>query len=179
MRIFQYIKRSQHLVLEYSGKDSLNGFTDANWAREADRRSVGGYVFMLAGGAISWSSKRQNTVATSSCEAEYIAASEASKEAIWLQRLLDHFGHKIPQVPLQIDNQSAIQLAKNPMSHARSKHIEVRWHFIREKVEEGLIKVQFVGTNDQVADGLTKPLVGEKLSKFVSNIGLRTSSASI
>jgi hypothetical protein len=99
-------------------------------------------------------------VATSGCKVEYIATTEASKEAIWIQHLLDY---KIPEVP--ITNQSAIQFAKNPISHAHSKHIEAQWHFIREKVEEGLVKVQFVGTNDQVADGLTKPLVGEKTSR--------------
>ena len=171
-RIFRYLKQRPHLGLVYRNEDLL-GYTDANWARDNDRKSTGGYLYKLGGAAISWSSKRQNTIALSSCEAEYMAASEAAKEALWMRRLLNELGYAGPQqVIIQADNKSAIALAENPMHHGRTKHIEIRYHFIREKVTEGHIKLSFVPTKDEAADGLTKPLTGEAFSKFIKELGL-------
>ena len=171
-RIFRYLKQNSTLGLTY-GTEELLGYTDANWARDNDRKSTGGYLYKLGGAAISWSSKRQNTIALSSCEAEYMAASEAAKEALWMRRLLNEFGYQGPQqVTIQADNKSAISLAENPMHHGRTKHIEIRYHFIREKVSEGLIKLTFVPTKEEAADGLTKPLGGEAFTKFIRDLGL-------
>ncbi len=174
-RIFRYLKQHPDLGLVYRDEELL-GYTDANWARDNDRKSTGGYLYKLGGAAISWSSKRQNTIALSSCEAEYMAASEAAKEALWMRRLLNEFGYGGPQqVTIQADNQSAIALAENPMHHGRTKHIEIRYHFIREKVTEGLIKLAFVPTGEEAADGLTKPLAGEAFTKFLRELGLEES----
>ena len=105
-----------------------------------------------------------------------MAASEAAKEALWTRRLLNEFGYGGPQqVTIQADNQSAIALAENPMHHGRTKHIEIRYHFIREKVTEGLIKLAFVPTGEEAADGLTKPLAGEAFTKFLRELGLEES----
>ena len=173
-RIFRYLKTRPNLGLIYRNEELL-GYTDANWARDNDRKSTGGYLYKLGGAAISWSSKRQNTIALSSCEAEYMAATEAAKEALWIRRLLNEFGYEGPkQVTIQADNKSAIALAENPMHHGRTKHIEIRHHFIREKVTEGLIKLAFVPTKEEAADGLTKPLNGEGFTKFLNDLGLET-----
>lgn len=116
-RIFRYLKKFSNLGLVYRN-EGLIGYADANWARDNDRKSTGGYLYKLGGAAISWSSKRQNTIALSSCEAEYMATSEAAKEALWMRRLLDHFDYKGPrQIIIHADNKSAIALAENPMHH--------------------------------------------------------------
>jgi hypothetical protein len=130
---------------------------------DPDRRSIGGYIFKLGGAAISWSSKCQATVSFSTCKAEYIAQSEAAKEAIWLRRLLTELGYPVDTVALKADNRGAIALGSDPLNHSHSKHIDVRWHFVREKVTEGLIKLEYTSIADMVADSCTKPPVGLKL----------------
>jgi transposase InsO family protein len=154
----------------------LHGYVDASYAQNlVDRRSTTGYVFMLGNGAISWTSKRQPTVALSSCEAEYMAETQAAKEAIWLRRLLLELGHTGPDVQtIQIyaDNQGSIALAKNPEYHARTKHIDTQWHFVREQVGLGTIKLTYIPTTEQLADGLTKALGGPEFQKFVRGLGL-------
>ena len=138
-------------------------------------RSTAGYVFLLAGGAISWSSKRQQTVAVSSTEAEYMAATHASKEALWLKRFVSDLGWEQSTVKVFCDNQSALKMMKNPTYHARTKHISVQYHFIRELIEAKELAFQFVGTNLQCADFLTKGVTREKLELFRFEVGLRTS----
>ncbi len=147
------------------------------------RRSTSGYVFNVGSAAISWSSKRQATVALSSCEAEYMGQTQATKEAIWLRRLMEelngHLGGEGTAVkgdPCAVvifsDNQGAIALAKNPTHHARTKHIDLQQHFVREKVAEGHIQLDYVPTGDMVADGLTKPLAKDKFIQFRNALGL-------
>ena len=140
------------------------GYTDADWAGDPDtRRSTSGYLFNLGSAAISWSSKRQATVSLSSCEAEYMGETQATKEAMWLRRLMEELicdEIKKPTI-LLADNQGAIALAKNASQHGRTKHIDIQQHFVREKQSEGYIDVQFIPTKDELADGLTKPLAGE------------------
>jgi hypothetical protein len=148
---------------------------DADWGSDVnDRKSTSGYAFTLAGGAISWSSKKQSAVALSSTEAEYIAGAHAAKEAIWLGRLFN--GLQQPStfpIPLYIDNQSAIAIARNPEFHDRTKHIDIRYHFLRHKVESGELVLDYLPTADQPADILTKGLAREKHDKFAEALGLR------
>lgn len=114
------------------------GYTDADGMSQEDRRAVSGYAFMLDGGAISWSSKRQELVSLSTTEAEYVAATHAAKEALWLRSLVGElFGAMADPLTLFSDNQSAIAIAKNPQYHARTKHIDIRFHFIRWVIEDG------------------------------------------
>uniref|UniRef100_A0ACD5Y6T1 Uncharacterized protein n=1 Tax=Avena sativa TaxID=4498 RepID=A0ACD5Y6T1_AVESA len=162
--ILRYVSGTLNLGLVYHREKErnmqLSGFSDSDMAGDVDdRKSTTGVIFYLGSSPVSWLSQKQKVVALSSCEAEYIAATTAACQGIWLGRLLaDLTGSEFEQITLNIDNQSAISLCKNPVFHERSKHIETRYHFIREKVEEGVVAVEYIGTNDQLADILTKPL---------------------
>jgi hypothetical protein len=136
-----------------------------------DRKSVSGYVFLLAGAPISWKSKSQSSVALSSCEAEYMAASSAAQEAIHLRRLLASVGQIIKGASILLeDNQGCIALANNPVHHNRSKHIDLRAHCIREKVTEGVVDLKYVPTSEQLADILTKPLGPVKYAQLRASL---------
>jgi len=152
----------------------LTGFVDADWANKlSDRSSTSEYVYQLAGGAISWSSKKQSLIALLSTEAKYIVGAHTTKKAIWLRWLLAEIGlpDDDPTI-LQMDSQSAIAIMKNPQFHNRTKHIEVRHHFLCRQVEEEKIELNYVPTNDQVADTLTKGLNWEKHMKFAKEMEL-------
>jgi hypothetical protein len=153
----------------------LAGYTNADWAGDAaDRRYTSGYAFTLGSAAIAWSSKKQPTVALSSTEAEYRGAAVATCEAVWLKRLLKDLHEEVsdPTV-IYSDNLSSIQLAKNPVFHARTKHIEVHYHFVRERVLSGEVQLQYIPTDRQTADIFTKPLGLDKLRQFSGALGLR------
>ena len=151
---------------------NLHGYTDSDYAGDKEtRRSTSGYCFLAAGGLISWKSARQTGVTLSSTEAEYYAMTTAAKEAIWIQRLFKGLHYKaqdLKPMTLYGDNQGALALAQNPVYHQRTKHIEVQWHFIREKVEEGTIQLVYKTTADMLADGLTKPLSPANHLKFLN-----------
>ncbi|KAL3849434.1 hypothetical protein ACJIZ3_011316 [Penstemon smallii] len=158
-RILRYIKGTSNAALYFAG--------------DLDKsKSTTGYVFTLAGGAVSWVSKLQSIVATSTTEAEYVAATQASKKAIWLQMLLEEIEHKQENIALFCDSQSALHLAKNPAFHSKTKHIRVQYHFVREKVEEGSVGFQKIHTEDNLADVLTEPLNRDKFIWCRSSIGL-------
>ena len=175
--IFRYLKGSLHLKLTFRGalKD-LTGYTDSDWSGCQDtRRSTSGYIFMIGSAVVSWSAKRQATVALSSCESEYIGYTQAAKEAIWLRMLLQQLDAAPDQLAATViwaDNQGAIAMAKNPKFHARCKHIATQHHFVREKVESGEIDLQYVCTKEQIADGLTKPLGRVLFTEFRERLGL-------
>jgi len=175
-RVCRYLKGTQDLELVFRGDlCPLSGYTDADWAGDtATRRSTSGYIFNLGSGAISWSSKRQPVVALSSCESEYMGETQATKEAIWLRRLLAGLlGHEEPMATVIFgDNQGAIALAKNPQFHARTKHIDIQHHFVREKQAEGEVDVQYTPTERQIADGLTKALPKDVFEAFRKALGL-------
>ena len=176
-RIFRYLRGTVDLKLVYSktGNQMLNGFTDADWASDVDkRRSCTGYVFKMCNGAISWNSKRQPTVALSSTEAEYMALSSALQEAMWLKQFGQDFDVEIKQLPVEIgcDNQSAIKLAESDGYRARSKHIDVRHHYIREKVNDSTIRINHVPTDQMVADNLTKAVPLIKHSFCTQGMGI-------
>jgi hypothetical protein len=135
--------------------------------------STGGYVSMMGSAAVDWSCKLQSLVALSSTEAEYIAGLEAGKQIKWMRNLLGEFGYKFnsPSI-LYLDNQSAISVAKNPEHHGRMKHLDLRFHWLRDNVEAGMIIPKHVGTADMVADILTKPLQRLKHDKCRIGLGL-------
>ncbi|CAL1375783.1 unnamed protein product [Linum trigynum] len=169
-RILRYLQGTKKLGLTYKkeAESKLTGYTDSDWAGSLDdRKSTSGYIFCLGSKPISWSSKKQKTVALSSAEAEYIAATDAACEAVWLKRLISDLqqNENGPTI-IHCDNMSAIAMTKNPVFHARSKHIELRHHFIRDLVNEGLIVMEFINTDDQPADILTKAVTREKFEKF-------------
>ena len=168
------------MVLNYQKTDgsTLSGYSDANWAGDLnDRHSTSGNVFFLANGAISWLSKKQATVALSTAESEYIALSQAAQEAIWLRRLLQDIGMKF-ESPTQVneDNQGAIAMAKNPVAHARTKHIDIRYHFVREAIQDKEIVVKYIPTHEMIADILTKALPRQQFVKLMYLMGLDKSN---
>jgi hypothetical protein len=171
-RVLRYLNGTKDHGIQYLRTQalSLHGYSDADWAGSVDdRRSTTGFVFNLGPGPISWQSKKQPTVALSSTEAEYRASATATCEAVWLKQILSDLGGLSSQpIPIYSDNQSSIQLAKNPVFHARTKHIEVHYHFIREQIQNRSIALSYVSTNDQVADIFTKPLIQQKFLHFKS-----------
>jgi hypothetical protein len=143
----------------------IHDFMDVNWAGELDhRRSISGYVFNLFGGAINWMSKRQTVVALSTTKDEYMVATHASKEAIWLQRSCLGIGLVQEAVRIDCDSQSAIFLAKNLTYHSKTKHIGIQYHFVRDMVEEKKVLLMKVDTLKNVADSLTKSVSTKKFS---------------
>jgi len=168
--ILRYIKHTLQCGIFYEAKNQLqvHGYTDANWVDNvSNRRSTSGFMFSFGNGAVSWSSKKQPTVALSSTEAEYKGAIIAACEIVWLQKLLSNLGQSVDAlVVIYCDNISSILFANNPIYHARTKHIEVHYHFIREKVLAKEIDFIHVSTEDQVADIFTKALGIDKLRKF-------------
>ncbi|KAL1188988.1 Retrovirus-related Pol polyprotein from transposon TNT 1-94 [Cardamine amara subsp. amara] len=177
--ILKYLRNTKDKFLVYGGSDELvvSGFTDASFQTDKDDfGSQSGYVFCLNGGAISWKSSKQSTVADSKTEAEYIAASEAAKEAVWIKKFMSELG-VIPSVSepvvLYCDNNGVIAQAKEPRSHQKSKHIERRYHLIRDIIDRGDVKISRVPTDENVADPLTKPLPRPKHESHVAAIGIR------
>jgi hypothetical protein len=160
---------------------SLVGYTNSDWAGcVADRKSTSGCCLSLGSGLVCWFSRKQKSVALSSAEVEYMAASQANCEAIWLRKMLvDLFGQEMPPTVIHCDNQSCIKLSKNPVFHDRSKHIEIKYHFIRDWVQRGAVQLQYVSTDDQVADILTKALPRHKHVYFRDKMGLLRNTSSI
>ncbi len=165
-----------HCGIFYEAKSQLqvHGYTDADWAGNvSDRRSTSGFLFSFRSGAVSWSSKKQPTVALSSTKAKYRGATIVACEVVWLQKLLTDLGLSVnAHVVIYCDNISSILLANNPIYHAKTKHVEVHYHFIREKVLAKEIDLIHVSTEDQVADISTKALGTDKLKKFRKMLGV-------
>jgi Reverse transcriptase (RNA-dependent DNA polymerase)/GAG-pre-integrase domain len=177
--VFRYLVNTLELGIVYSKHDrrDLHAYTDADWAGSTligDSKSTSGYVVMLAGGPIAWSSRRQATVATSSTYSEYVGQANAIKQACHLIQFLGEV-YRLPNLPLKIyaDNQGAQALARNPEFHAKAKHIQLSMHFQREKVENGQVELVHVATEEQAADGLTKPLNQAKFKRFVGLLNLQ------
>eukprot|EP00253_Pinus_taeda_P029053 PITA_29053 len=146
----------------------LVGVIDSDWAGDPDdRKSTAGYVFTLGSGPITLACKKQSAICLSSAEAEYRGAVEASKEALWLCQILSKFGFQ-QQHPTRLwcDNQSAIQLLKDPVQHQRNKHIELHMHFIKKLIHDHVLEVQYCSTDDQVIDIFTKALTEAKFTKL-------------
>ena len=176
-RILRYIRGTVSLGLFYSETHEykLVGYSDSDWCGDIDdRKSTSGYVFYMGDTAFTWVSKKQPIVTLSTCEAEYVAASWCVCHAIWLRNLLCEL--KLQQneaTEIRVDNKSAIELAKNPVHHERSKHIDVRFHFIREHVKKGKVRLSHVASRDQVADIFTKPLPTALFENCKKMIGMK------
>jgi hypothetical protein len=139
-----------------------------------DRKAISGYAFLLDGGAVSWSSKKQEIIALSTTEAEYMATTHAAKEALWLRSLIGEiFGKFAGPTTLYGDNQGAIALTRDHQYHARTKHIDIHFHFIRWIVAKGKLKLVYCPTENMIADTLTKALPSMKVKHFAYSLGLR------
>jgi hypothetical protein len=215
-RVIRYIKQTSDVGILYDSSSlDPEGFpeavcyTDLDWAADrTDWKSTSGYVFLLLGGAVSWKSKKQGVVATSTAEAEYVALSEATKESIWINRLLreiktrsvekykfdeklyhdeetraqwepttsstpqEAFPRETKAQVIFADNQSCIRISENPRDHARTKHIDIRYHFIRHAVYNGLVEVKHIPTAEMTADILTKSLPRDSHWRHLKGMGL-------
>ena len=174
-RIFRYVKGTIDYALKYGkNENDLVGYSDADWAGDQEsRRSTSGNLFILSNGAVSWLSKRQSTVSLSTTEAEYVSLSSAAQEAIWLRRLLAELGlNELEPTTIREDNQGAIAIAKNPVSHSRTKHIDIKYHFIRDVVINKTVVLEYCGTEDMLADILTKALCKERFELLRKGLGI-------
>jgi hypothetical protein len=141
--------------------------------QEEDRRAITRYAFLIDGGTVSWTSKQQELIVLSTTEGEYVAATHAAKEALWLCSFISEiFGNTVESTTLFLDNQSAIALSKDHQYHARTKHIDIQYHFIRWVIENGSIRLIYCPTEDMIADTLTKPLLSVKAKHFAAKLGL-------
>jgi hypothetical protein len=180
--ILKYLKRTKEMFLVYGGAEELivKGYTDASFQTDRDDScSQSGFVFLLNGGAVSWRSSKQSTVADSTTEAEYIAVNEAAKEAVWMKKFIRDLG-VVPSIqdPIEIfcDNEGAVILAKEPRSHKRTRHILRKFHYVRKVVEDKDIIISRVGTDGNLADPFTKPLSQTKHDAHTRSIGIRFAS---
>ena len=175
-RVLRYLKGTMDYGIFYSkgGNTKLMGFTDSDYAGNLeDRKSTSGHLFLLSSGAVSWSSRKQPVVTLSTTEAEFVAASSCACQAVWLRRLLEELNHvQEESTVIYCDNSSAIKLSKNPVLHGRSKHIDMRFHFLRDLSKDEVVKLIHCGSQEQIADILTKPLKLDSFEKLRSMMGV-------
>ena len=178
-RVLRYLKGSQDIGLHIqpAKEQCLIGFSDVDWAGSLDdRRSTGGYCIYLGPNLVSWSSKKQHVVARSSTESEYRSLAHTASELTWLQSLCRELHVTLSTSPvLWCDNIGATCLASNPVAHARTKHIEIDVHFIRDKVLQGTLEVRYVPTEEQTVDIMTKPLALSRFQFHLVKLNLSTS----
>jgi hypothetical protein len=190
MRILKYLKGTADYTLPYRGvKDSdskdkfkISGYCDADWGNDLDtRRSITGYVTLVNDNPVSWTSSRQRCVAQSTTEAEYISLSEVAKEVYWLRSLLASIVPTVEEqcIKLHVDNQSAIYLANSRSQHDRSKHIEVRAHYVRDLVTKDIVELEYVPSQAQLADALTKAVNGPSIRRFCELLRLPPKCSSL
>lgn len=176
MHVLRYVKGHLdfEILLHKKADYSLKAYCDSDWAAcPHTRRSVSGYVVFFGGSLISWKSKKQGTVSLSSAEAEYRSIRRVVAELSWLSRLLNELTiTSVTPIPIRCDNQAAVYIAKNPVFHERTKHIELDCHFVREKLMDGLISLHHIDSRQQLADVLTKPLPGPLHRHLVGKLGV-------
>ena len=180
--VLRYVNHSAHrgILLKASDSLTLQAYSDSDWASCPDsRRSITGYILLFGSSPVAWKSKKQGTVSRSSSESEYRAMASAAADVTWTVRLLEELGiTDLKPVTLHCDNQSAIAIAKNPVFHERTKHIEIDCHFTRDKVLEGLLQLTYLPTTHQLADVFTKILPSQQFNTLLSKLGVYSSSPS-
>jgi hypothetical protein len=171
-RVLRYLKGTIGLGVLYKkgGCEGLVAYADSNYAGDIeDKKSTSGYAFMLGSGAVAWSSRKQPIVTLSTTEAEFVAAAVCASQAIWMKRIIEKLSLEDSKCTIIFcDNSSTIKLSKNPVLHGRSKHIDVRFHFLRDLTREGAIELVYCGTQDQLADVMSKPLTVDAFQRFRS-----------
>uniref|UniRef100_A0AAV1TQS9 Reverse transcriptase Ty1/copia-type domain-containing protein n=1 Tax=Peronospora matthiolae TaxID=2874970 RepID=A0AAV1TQS9_9STRA len=182
-RIFRYLQgtKTHGICYKPSARIDFRGYSDADWAGDlTDRKSTSGYTFMLLGAPVSWGSKKQPSVSLSTSEAEYIALSLAIQEGKWIHRLLCEIvmaaNEEGPELMIHEDNQSCIKMTKNPVNHGRAKHIDIKYHHIRDEVKRGEVKLKYCETAVMLADIMTKGLHGPRHKEMTATLGIREHS---
>lgn len=178
-RVLKYLKGTAELKLSLGNKNYkgklLYGYSDANWAEDkTNRKSNSGHVFLVNGATVCWASRKQPLVALSTCEAEFIALCEACRAALWIRRLLIDMKQKLPNATtIYEDNQSCLKLIKEEERLSnRSKHIDTRFHFVKDYVKNQLVSCEYCPTEDMLADILTKPISAKKFAEFQKQFSL-------
>ena len=173
-RVLRYLRGTPDFGIRYKKSDKPPvAYSDASWAENESRQSTSGVVFMHCDGPISWISKQQSTVASSTAEAEYISAYEATKEAAWLRQLYkDIDGAPSPPITLNVDNLSAISIANKTETGKRSKHMDIKYHFIRQEIMNNHVTTQHCYTDNMIADVLTKPVNRDRFEKLRDMLGV-------
>lgn len=183
LHVLQYVSSTagQGILLKGNEQLTLQAFFDSDWGACLDsRRSISGYVMLLENSPISWKSKKQSTVSKSSSEAEYRSMASAASEVAWLVRLLTELGvTNLRPITLHCDNQSAINIARNPAHHERTKHIEIDVHFTRDKILEGLLQLTYIPTASQLADVFTTILPSGHFQNLITKLGMTDSQPSL
>ena len=177
--ILRYLKKTGNMVLFYLAGDTFDlvDFADVDFAGyQVDKKSTFGMTHFLGSLLISWGTKKQNSVALSTAEAEYVAAVACCSQFLWIKQHLKDFGVIIKAIPLMCDNTYAVSMGKNPVQHKRSKHIDVRHHFLRDNVEKGNIVLTYCRTEEQIADIFTKALSKDQFESNRLKLGMMTSN---
>ena len=180
-RILRYLKGTTEMGIFYKkggGSTDVVAYSDSDFAGDLDdQRSTSGYVFFFGSGAVSWASKKQPIVALSTTEAEYIAAAFCACQCVWIKRVLEKLDPKEQKSTLILcDNNSTIQLSKNPFFHEKSKHIDIRFHFLRDLVKDGGVKLSYCKSEVQIADIMTKPLKLDQFERLRCMLGMTDAS---
>jgi hypothetical protein len=168
-RILRYLVYTPKFGLWYPRGSTFDliGYSDADWAGcKINRKSTSGTCQFLGRSLVSWASKKQNSVALSTAEAEYIATGHCCAQLLWIRQTLRDYGYKLTKVPLLCDNESAIRMADNPVEHSRTKHIAIRYHFLKDHKQKGDIEIAYINTKEQLADIFTKPLDEQTFTKL-------------
>lgn len=183
-RVLRYLKGTLEFGIQYKREkqnEALIAYTDSDYAGDLDdRRNTSGYVFFLAGGAISWSSKKQPVVTLSTTEAEFIVVASCATQCIWLRRILEQMGWLGSiqgATTMFCDNVSTIKLSRNLVLHGRSKHIDIRFHFLRDLVSKEVVELVHCGTSHQIADIMTKAVKLDTFEHLRAMLGVRECSA--
>ena len=174
-RIFRYLKGTKDYKLHYNkgSENRIIAYSDADWASDVDkRRSCTGYILNVSNGAICWSSKRQSTIALSSTEAEYMALSSTVCEIMWVQQFMKELNNDVDKIIIHCDNQSTIKLAESDAFRPRTKHIDIRYHYLRQKVDDKTITIKFAPSTEMGADSLTKAVPKDKHLFCARKMGL-------
>jgi hypothetical protein len=174
-RIMRYLVYTPKFGLWYPKGPTFDliGYSDVDWAGcKIDKKSTSGTCQFLGRSLVSWASKKQNFVALSTAEAEYIAAGHYCAQLLWMRQTLRDYDYKLSKVPLLCDNESAIRMADNPVEHSHTKHIDIRYHFLRDHQQKWDIKIAYVNTQNQLADIFTKPLDEKTFSKLRNELNI-------
>jgi hypothetical protein len=173
-RIMRYLVYTPKFGLWYpKGTFDLIRYSDADYAGcKIDRKSTSGTCQFLGRSLVSWASKKQNSIALSTAEAEYIVVGHCCAQLLWMRQTLRDYGYKLSKVPLLCDNESAIRMVDNPVEHSRTKHIDIRYHFLRDHQQKGDIEIAYVNTDNQLADIFTKPLDEKTFSKLRNELNI-------
>jgi hypothetical protein len=174
-RIMRYLVYTPKFGLWYPKGSTFDliGYSDADWAGcKIDRKSTSGTCQFLGRSLVSWASKKQNSVALSTAEVEYIAACHCCAQLLWMRQTLRDYGYKLSKIPLLCDNESSIRMADNPVEHSRTKNIDIRYHFLRDHQQKRDIEIAYVNAKNQLADIFTKPLDEKTFSKLRNELNI-------